>query len=1067
MKLFDLTSRLWEQPQVPVINTLRPRSPLFTYPDEAAAKAGSYEPFDCPAIQSLNGEWQFRYYETPDAVDEKLLYATDKSAKGWDRIAVPGCWCRQGYDKPQYCNVVMPFKVLAPQVSRDWNPTGLYRRVFTVRKGFQRVVLHFGGIESCGLIYVNGKDIGMVKDSRTASEFDVTDYVHAGENLLSVLVIRFSDGSFLEDQDHWRMAGIFRDVYLQYTPKNYIADVFAQTTLEADGTTGVLNLHATAGFRGQPLVPEGWSFNVQVYDLATGKALLKEPRNLQMYVNANAFRPDTLIQPIGHAILKFAGVKPWSAETPNLYRVTVTLVDAKGKVADATGTDIGFRSVRLEGGCLLINGKPVKFFGVNRHDFDETTGKAVSPADILADVTLMKQNNFNAIRTCHYPNDERLVALCNRFGLYVISEANIESHAYCYRMTDDPLWLPGIMERVRRMALIYKNNPCIHLWSLGNESGIGSCMAAASGWLHHFDPTRLVHYGEFGCIGLKEDGVTPYHTPLWARTPNLHTDVVDTISPMYPYFANLDLWLANCRGKETRPIIFCEYSHAMGNSNGALADYFGYFRKYPQMQGGYIWDWIDQGLAGVDKKTGRKTWLYGGDFGEAPHDSDFCGNGMVSPDRRLHPACQEFKHLARTFNFTPAALTAGRFDLTNWNYFAKLDNFDFLWSIEVDGQEVDHGKISRREIDAIAPLATGAVQCKYDLSRLDVGPGCQVYLNITAVQRNDTLWAPKGFEVSWQQFNLTQFVQCAALASDNTEGVAYPEARPEWKLNKGTLVNGRHLLHFGKDSLPDKWTFEGRELLAGAVTEQFARGYTDNDGVRFWAKNTYKDLYRWTEVLDVFGAKKKVISEGEVDFPPDGVQIDSEVEYSFKNGAVLPVRRTLTYSTNGWLDLDVVYQVPAELDNLPRLGIVIPLAPGFENLTFFGMGPQETYADRQAGGRMGLYRQSVTAQYFPYLMPQETGNHTQTTFVQLDDGENALTITSPVPFGFSALHFTAADFFAGRHVGEMVPRPQTYLSIDARQDGLGTHSCGEGVRRQYQVTDGTYRLALRICPSKL
>ena len=1042
MNLFDLTTRLWEDPRVPQVHALRPRSPLFSWKDEASARAGSYEPFDCPSIQSLNGKWQFRYYERPEEVDLGVLAKPISSDKKAKPIVVPGNWTRQGYDHPHYTNVVMPFTDTPPYVPQKKNPTGLYRRTFKVRKGFETVVLHFGGVESCAFVYVNGSCVGMMKDSRTSSEFDVTPFVKTGENELAVLVIRYSDGSYLEDQDHWWMAGIYRDVYLAYRPKAHIYDLFAQTGLEADGTTGTLKLRLEANFSGNHFIPAGYSFAVQLYD--GRKALWKKPQVMPFYNNwAQYMYPEAeRFQPFAEAEFKLPNIQPWSAETPHLYRITAVLLDEKGRALDAVGDDIGFRSVKLEDGMLKINGQPVKFFGANRHDVNEVTGKTVTPQDIEADIRLMKRHNFNAIRTCHYPNDERLVALANRYGLYVISEANIECHAYQDHLTDDPLWIPAMMDRFQRMVLIYKNNPCIHLWSLGNEAGWNADFAALSGWAHHYDESRLVHYCE-------------YIRHFSDRVENV--DLVDVVSPMYPHFDTLEHWIKDIMPQDPRPMIFCEYTHAMGNSNGALCDYFKLFRTQPRFQGGYIWDWIDQGLLEKDAK-GRKFWGYGGDFGDTPNDFDFCINGMILPDRTPHPACQEHKFLAQPFAFAVDNLAGGKLRLTNYNYFSKLENLNFLWTIEVDGKVVQKGKLDYAETSAIAPQQSAVVNVPFDLTKIRLVPGQEAFLNITATLRRNTLWAEAGFEAGWQQISLTEVLPVCKNNIQLTNN-------KQLTLFSNAIGNDQMLIHFAKTAFPDQWLFQGQQLLSAPLCEQFMRGLTDNDGIKVDPDSPYRRICPWTKTWDLWNLKHRELQTLSCNTQEADYLLTGASAYTVKSGEVIEVHRRATLDNAGVLGLEVEFRVPEALEDLPRLGLVLALPKGFENFTYFGKGPQETYIDRQAGGRIGLWRSTVTAQYFPYVQPQETGNHTGVRFAAVDNGKvGLLAVACGRLIEASALHFTPADLFQARHINELEPHPETYLSLDVMQRGLGTATCGEDTRYQYRLHAGVHRLAVKLVP---
>lgn len=572
MKLFDCKSvRLWEKPLATSINRLRSRSTLFPFPDEQQAKKVSFEPFDCPQIMNLNGEWKFRCLACPEQVEEAFTGERFDDS-GWDGITVPGNWTMQGYDKPHYTNVQMPWPHQPPFVPKE-NPTGVYRRTFEVDASLagRRFVLHFSGVESCFFVYVNGVEVGMSKDSRTCAEFDVTPFVRTGENSLAVIVIRWSDGSVLEDQDHWWMAGIYRDVYLYHTAPQYIADVFARTKLVNDYTDGVLELQVDAGFSSE-IHPEGYTAVVRLYDSA-GNMVFDEPETVEFVVNKGI--------PVGFRKIAVPAPALWSAETPNLYRLTVTLLDPEKRVVEATGCDIGFKSVELKGGNILVNGQPVKFFGVNRHDFDPVHGKTVPFELMRRDVELMKSFNFNAVRTCHYPNDPRFCSLCDHYGLYVIDETNIECHAFFDFITDDPEWLPAMMERVTRMVVRDKNHPCVFEWSLGNESGMGANFGAMAGWIRRYDPTRLVHYeGAMRRHIWEREGE---EWGAWATLEGLNAEISDSICPMYASFDSIDQYLAH---NDPRPFIMCEYTHAMGNSNGSLVHYFELFRRERRMQGG-------------------------------------------------------------------------------------------------------------------------------------------------------------------------------------------------------------------------------------------------------------------------------------------------------------------------------------------------------------------------------------------------------------------------------------------------------------------------------------------------
>lgn len=1035
MKLFDCKSvRLWEKPLATSINRLRSRSTLFPFPDEQQAKKVSFEPFDCPQIMNLNGEWKFRCLACPEQVEEAFTGERFDDS-GWDGITVPGNWTMQGYDKPHYTNVQMPWPHQPPFVPKE-NPTGVYRRTFEVDASLagRRFVLHFSGVESCFFVYVNGVEVGMSKDSRTCAEFDVTPFVRTGENSLAVIVIRWSDGSVLEDQDHWWMAGIYRDVYLYHTAPQYIADVFARTKLVNDYTDGVLELQVDAGFSSE-IHPEGYTAVVRLYDSA-GNMVFDEPETVEFVVNKGI--------PVGFRKIAVPAPALWSAETPNLYRLTVTLLDPEKRVVEATGCDIGFKSVELKGGNILVNGQPVKFFGVNRHDFDPVHGKTVPFELMRRDVELMKSFNFNAVRTCHYPNDPRFCSLCDHYGLYVIDETNIECHAFYDFITDDPEWLPAMMERVTRMVVRDKNHPCVFEWSLGNESGMGANFGAMAGWIRRYDPTRLVHYeGAMRRHIWEREGE---EWGAWATLEGLNAEISDSICPMYASFDSIDQYLAH---NDPRPFIMCEYTHAMGNSNGSLVHYFELFRRERRMQGGFIWDWVDQGIEKSDAK-GRKFYAYGGDFGDFPNDFDFCCNGMIWPDRVPHPSMFEFKYLAKPFTIRAAELSAGVFELVNYHYFKTLDELAFSYRIEVDGEVVDRGAL---ELPSVMPQSQARFTVPWHLPEL--GRNQEAFIIFTAAQKSAAPWAEAGFEVGHEQFKL-ELPPPAGAAS------ALPAAKLE--RSGDTVAVGDSVLVFGAAGVPESWKFRGVELLAAAPAEQFLRGATDNDAIRCFIHTDERKVgFRWLEVygLDGLGAES---SPAEFRMENGVFTAESAAVYTAKNKAKLTVKRSLALLETGALAVNLEFDVPPELDDLPRLGWSIALPAGFENFTFFGNGPHENYCDRRAGSLVSLYRQTVTEQYVPYILPQECGNHTAVRFAAVDNGVAGLLAVAPQGMECSALHFTPADFLAANHTNELEARPETCFNLDLGQRGLGTHSCGEDTRPRYRIHSGTHRFGFCLMP---
>ncbi len=1033
MKLFDCKQvRLWENPQCAGVNRLRPHSTFFPFATEAEAKAASQEPFDCPAVHNLNGEWKFRYLAAPELVEEEFVAARCDDG-GWDRIEVPGNWTRQGYDHPHYTNVQMPWPEQPPFVPAA-NPTGVYRRSFTLdgNSGGRRTILHLGGAESCCFIYVNGVEIGMTKDSRTGSEFDITEFVHPGENTLAAVVIRWSDGSFLEDQDHWWMAGIHRDVYLYHTGDVYLRDFFAKTGLENGYADGFIEFEADAGFSA-PVHPEGYAAVVRLYDSA-GNPVLPEPVRVGFAANKGVA--------VGYARVSVPRPARWSAETPNLYRLTVELLDPEGRCVTATGCRIGFRSVELAGGNLLINGEPVRFFGVNRHDFDPVRGKAVSPDLIRRDLELMKRFNFNAVRTCHYPNDPRLLDLCDEYGLYVIDEANIECHAFYDFLTDDPEWLPAMMDRVTRMVLRDKNHPCVFEWSLGNESGCGANFGACAGWIRRFDNSRRVHYE--GALRPRARERGDWESWVDSR-PN--PELTDTVCPMYASPDTLRKWLKH---DDPRPLILCEYSHAMGNSNGSLSDYFRLFHGERRLQGGFIWDWVDQGLEETDS-AGRKFWAYGGDFGDTPNDYDFCCNGMIWPDRTPHPAMYEHKYLAEPFAIRPVELAPGSFEVINRNYFKGLDDLEFRWRVEADGVVVASGTVAMPEVP---PRKSARFTVGWRLP--EIAAGEEAFVIFTAVSRHESAFAPAGFEVGHEQIRLELPAVCCRAGSETPPCRVAVDGR--------TASAGESELCFSEQGMPESWRFRGGELLAAPAAESFLRAPTDNDAIRCnLLSDERKAGYRWYRTYGLDRLAPECESAG-FRLDESGFHADSTVRFRAANGAELRVVRRLCFSGGGALAVNLEFQVPPELDDLPRIGWTLTLPAGFENFRYFGNGPFENYRDRSACCIVSRHAGSVTGQYVPYVLPQECGNRTGVRCAAADNGSVGLFAAAADRMECSALHFTPADLLRACHINELEPRPETFLHLDLAQRGVGTGSCGPDTLEQYRIHAGIHRFGFLLTP---
>jgi beta-galactosidase/beta-glucuronidase len=758
----------WENPRVTGVNKEPAHATLMPYPNEDVALKCKRE--SSPWFMTLNGEWKFKLYENPFMVPEDF-HNPNYDDYEWSNIPVPSNWQMLGYDKPIYVNVRYPFRVNPPRVPHDWNPTGAYRRKFIIPEDWlnKQIFLVFDGVDSAFYVWVNGQIVGYSQDSRLPAEFNITRYVKPGENLLAVMVLRWSVGSYLEDQDMWRMSGIFRDVYVYCAPNLHVRDFFVRTFFDEKYEDATLKVRV----------------NVRNYSNIESKQHILE---IKLYTHdwLPVFDEPIVssigeISPGGEAIIeverKVSKPRKWSAEDPYLYIMLLTLKDKSGEIIEVESCRVGFRQVEVRGGRILVNGVPVYFKGVNRHEHDDVKGHAITVESMEKDIILMKRFNFNAVRTSHYPNHPAWYDLCDEYGIYVIDEANIECHGLVglsrtiwqieekfgkswneiilefqekyedkprneiinellsrfpryVEPAHDPEWLHAFMERFVRMVERDKNHPCVIMWSLGNESGYGPNHDALAGWVHGYDPTRPVHYE--GVIHTRERKIS--------RS-------VDVISIMYPPLERL-IELAE-DPEEDRPIIMCEYAHSMGNSTGNLKEYWDVIYSYKRLCGGFIWDWVDQGLKRVTE-DGREWWAYGGDFGDEPNDGNFCINGLVWPDRKPHPAMWECKKIQQPVEAEAVDLSKGLVRILNRYDFTDLSVIDIFWELTEDGKIIQEGKIPKLYTQ---PHGSEIITIPLKIPE-KLKPGAEYYLTIRYKLSACAPWAEKGYEVGWSQFKM-------------------------------------------------------------------------------------------------------------------------------------------------------------------------------------------------------------------------------------------------------------------------------------------------------------------------
>ncbi|MBL7201100.1 MAG: DUF4981 domain-containing protein [Anaerolineae bacterium] len=1015
----------WENPQVVGINKLPAHATFVPYPDEETALRGEGE--GSPLVQSLNGEWQFWLAADPVAVPDEVTQA-DLNAAGWDAIHVPGNWTVQGYDKPIYTNVKMPFPPEPPRVPED-NPTGVYRRCFLLPEAWQgsKVYVRFDGVESAFYLWVNGQRVGYSQGSRLPAEFELTPYVHSGENLIVAVVIRWSDGSYLEDQDHWWMAGIYRDVTLYAVPPVHLADVTARAELDDAYCDAALRVRVRVDADDPGDIPL-YTVEMQLYD-AGGQALFSSPVAGQVL---------GIPQQIAKVDLEAGVACPdkWSAETPALYTLVVALKDGQGRTVEATRCHIGFRAIEIRDRELRVNGQPVLFKGVDRHDHHDTLGKTIPLEDMIAEIVLMKRFNINAVRTSHYPNDARWYDLCDEYGIYVIDEANIECHGVYNRLPNDPQWAHAFLERGMRMVQRDVNHPCVIVWSLGNESGYGPNHDALAGWIRGYDPTRPVHYE--GAI-----------RPDW-QGGQLASDVV---CPMYPPIERIVAY-AQDPGND-RPLIMCEYAHSMGNSTGNLREYWEAVESHHGLQGGFIWDWIDQGLLKVDEK-GEAYWAYGGDFGDEINDGNFCINGLIWPDRTPQPAMYECKKVFQPVGFKAVDLAAGEIEVTNKQFFVDTSAFKGTWCLVADGEMLQCG-----DLPPLSIPPRGSQQVTLPIEEPVLAPGVECYLTVCLTLAEDTPWAGRGHRVAWEQWAMPyQAPPAERLLAADMPALEVVEDGRQVEIRGA----GFRLAFDLQEGRIASWQSGGADLLVSGPVLNVWRAPTDNDGIKL-RPDRQALLRAWLEAgLDRLD--RETLSATVERIAPQVVRIAVRTKASAEGCAGgFDHEHTYTVYGSGDVVIDNTVVASDDLPPLPRVGLTMTLPGGFERFTWYGRGPHENYIDRNASADVGLWESTVDEQYVPYIMPQENGNVTGVRWAALSDEAGRGLIAMGTPhLEASVGHYTADDLYKALHTCDLLRRDEVTFNLDARQCGLGGASCGPGTLPQYLVTPGTYAFRVRLRP---
>lgn len=1016
----------WQDPAVNEINRAPMRASYYAYETPEKAQAG--DPFQSDRYLSLNGKWKFFFVENADQRPTDF-YKTDYDSKGWQTISVPGIWQVNGYGDPVYINPGYPWShIERPRpvgIPSQDNYVGSYIREVNIPADWKgdELYIHFGSVTSNLYLWVNGRFVGYSEDSKLGAEFDLTKYLIPGrENKIAFQVFRWSDGSWLEDQDFWRLSGVARDVYLYARPKTHLDDIRVVTDLDEAYRDAVLKVNA---------------------EVANATGATRVGFTLTDPSGETVFSEEGLKPVKGAVKLEMAVNNPlkWSAETPNLYRLLVTVSQANGaaEASEYIPVNVGFRKIEVKNSQVLVNGQPVLFKGADRHEIDPTYGYHVPRETMLRDIELLKQFNFNAVRTSHYPNDPYWYELCDRYGIYLVDEANIEAHGMGYgaeNLGSDLRFEKAHIERNSRMAIRDKNHPSVIFWSMGNESGDGHNFRKAYEWLKAYDTTRPVQYER-----AVWDNKEPHYTDIWC--------------PMYTRVAEMrQLGQNQNPNVDGRPVILCEYAHAMGNSLGGFREYWDVIRQYPNLQGGFIWDFVDQALRGYDKH-GNMIYTYGGDYGKyTVSDNNFNNNGLVNPDRRPNPHMYEAGYVQRSILTTPTDLQKGVIEVYNENFFIDLSRYYLVWQLLDNGAVVRQGVVT--DLDVAPQQRVQITLPGYAVPNTVRG---ELLLNVEYLLKAQDGILPAGTVVAYDQMSVQPYAAWNAAVQPTA-------LRPTLIPNTKAVVvaAGDNRIYFSRTTgLMTDYTLDGTELVETgyALRPMFWRAPIDND-MGAGLQNRFA-LWKNPEM--------KLISLTDSTLADGNIRVSSLFELP-KLFATL----TIDYTINGAGEIAVQQRLTTDptkkdMPNLFRFGMELTLPEAFRTIDFYGRGPMENYIDRQGAARLGRYTQSVDDQYWGYIRPQESGNKSDLRWWKLTNADGVgLLVESDAPFEASALPYAMEDLDDGvakeqRHSGSLVKRDFVTLNIASRQMGLGCEdSWGAWPQAPYLMPYGDYAFNFVLKP---
>lgn len=1024
----------WENEVVFEKNKMLARVPAYSYKSTQDALSGNRE---LARIKSLNGTWKFNFVEKSEDRPTDFM-KSDFDCSQWNDIAVPSNWELQGFGQPIYSNIIYPFTpdILTmdikskgwrgpqppkpPKIYRD-NPVGSYSKDFEVPSDWdgQSIILHFGGVSSAFYVWVNGQEVGYSQGSRLAAEFDITEYLNEGKNKLSVQVFRWSDGSYLEDQDMWRLSGIHRDVLLMAQPKIALNDFFVRTKFDSKLQDARLEVRPKVWVKDESLDLNKYMLKGKLYDASNNEVVELPAVSIHSIYNERWPQRDITKWAMLEADIR--APRKWSAEDPYLYNIVLEVTDDKDNVVEARTHKIGFRKVEFsKDNALLINGEVVKIMGVNRHDHHHIRGKALTRDDMRKDVELLKQFNFNAVRTSHYPNDPYFYELCDEYGLYVMDEANIECHHLGSYLPQQPNWVAPITTRIIRMVERDKNHASIISWSMGNEAGTGPAFAAAAGWIRDYDPSRFIHYE-----GAQGDPTHPQYIenagfgvgkwPVYANPDD--PSYVDVLSRMYPEVHQI-VGMSES-GYIDRPIIMCEYMHAMGNSIGGLGDYWDEINARPNLIGGFIWDMIDQGLL-QEHESGQSYFAYGGDFGDVPNDENFCMNGVFASDRTPNPHAWECKYIFQPVNFELVNAKEGSIRIFNRFAFSNINQYDIKWTLSENGKALQSGMLNTQDV-----AAGSSKVVKVPFKSVNFKADCDYWLRISLHEKTDRLWCSKGYEVAKDQLSLKE-ASASTTTSKGNSAISVKETDADIVLSAKDFsvsiskVSGEVVSYKTK----------GVEQLHAPLRPNFVRAGVDNDyrganssefkkSKNFWGTLNSKLVTKDVRVSDSNNNQKEVIVKKAL-----GDKVTLAIKYQLSSSGELQVT----------MDMDANKELP----DLIRFGMTMGVSSDYKTTSYYGNGPYETYSDRKRGTEVDEFTMATDDVFFNYAVPQETGNRTDVKWLALKANKKSeINVSGASNFSFSVWPYSQDNIDAAKHPFDLKPLGYYTLNIDLVQAPLG------------------------------